>query len=446
MLEKFLSKRHVSSFQIITVGFFTVILIGALLLMLPIASQDGMSAPFRDTVFTSTSAVCVTGLIVRDTATSWSMFGQLIILLLIQIGGIGVVTVAVSIALLSGRKINLFQRSVMMDSISAPQVGGIVRLTGFILKGTLMIELVGACLLAPVFIKDFGVLKGIWYSIFHSISAFCNAGFDLMGVRTQFSSLTTYADNPLINITICLLIVIGGIGFMTWDDVIKYKTNFKKYRLQTKIVLTTTAILIIIPFFILFFGEYANETGNLRFFHSLFQAITPRTAGFNTADYSAMSDSGKLLTICLMLVGGSPGSTAGGMKTTTLAVLVLAMISSMKQMDYANCHGRRIENDIVHSACTILMMYLTLFLVGSMIVSRVENLPILTSMFECGSALGTVGLSLGITPGLSVTSRIILIIFMYLGRVGGLTLAFAAVSTQRRKVASRMPAEKIMVG
>ncbi len=446
MLEKFLSKRHVSSFQIITVGFFTVILIGALLLMLPIASKNGISAPFRDTVFTSTSAVCVTGLVVRDTATGWSMFGQFIILLLIQIGGIGVVTVAVSIALLSGRRINLFQRSVMMDSIAAPQVGGIVRLTGFILKGTAMIELFGACLLSFVFIPEFGWAKGAWYSIFHSISAFCNAGFDLMGVKEQYSSLTSYAGNPFFNLTICLLIIIGGIGFVTWDDVIKFKTNVKKYRLQSKIVLTTSLVLILVPFVIFFFTEYASEPTRLRVLHSLFQAVTPRTAGFNTADYTAMSDSGKLFTICLMLIGGSPGSTAGGMKTTTIAVLVLGMIASMRQMDYANCHGRRIENTIVQSAFTILMMYLTLFVLGSMILSYVEGLPILTCMFECGSALGTVGLSLGVTPTLSLTSRIVLIVFMYLGRVGGLTLAFAAVSTQRRKVAARMPAEKIMVG
>lgn len=446
MLEKFLSKKHISSFQIITIGFLTVILAGALLLMLPIASASGYSIPFKDTLFTSTSAVCVTGLIVRDTATSWSMFGQFIILLLIQIGGIGVVTVAISLSLLSGRKINLLQRSYMKDSISAPQVGGIVRLTGFILKGTGLIELIGACLMSPVFIKEFGIGKGIWYSIFHSISAFCNAGFDLMGVKAPFSSLTFFEANPLINVVICLLIIVGGIGFVTWNDVAEYKFKFKKYRLQTKIALTTTAILIFVPFLYFYYVEYVNDPHSLRVLHALFQSVTPRTAGFNTATYEYMSEPGLLLTIVLMLIGGCPGSTAGGMKTTTVAVMVLGMIANMRRQDYANSHGRRIENDIIKSAATILMMYLILFLTGSIVISCIEDLPIIQCMFEAASALGTVGLTMGITPQLSLVSKGILIVFMYLGRVGGLTLIYAASSTQKMHVTARMPAEKVMVG
>ena len=250
--------KHITSFQVIIVGFFSVILLGSLFLMLPWATQDGQGASFGDALFTSTSAVCVTGLILHDTATYWSMFGQGIILFLIQIGGMGVVTVAVAIVAASGRKIGLMQRSTMQEAISAHQVGGIVRLTKFILKTGFLIELTGAILLSFVFCKDFGLGKGIWYSVFHSISAFCNAGFDLIGIREPFSSLTAYADQPIVNITIMALIVIGGIGFLTWADIKKNKWHWKKYRMQSKVILSVTAGLIFFPAVYFFFFEFSH--------------------------------------------------------------------------------------------------------------------------------------------------------------------------------------------
>lgn len=437
--------RHFTSFQVIILGFFSVILLGSLLLMLPFATRDGHGASFADGLFTATSAVCVTGLIVHDTATYWSEFGQAIILTLIQIGGMGVVTIAVAIAVASGRKIGLMQRSTMQEAISAHQVGGIVRLTKFILKTSILIELVGAVILSPVFCKDFGILKGIWYSVFHSVSAFCNAGFDLIGIRERYSSLTTYAVNPVINLTIMALIITGGLGFVTWADMQKNKLHFRKYTMQSKVILTVTAVLLTLPAVYFFFCEFADLPLGERVLAALFQAVTPRTAGFNTVDLTLLSETGLLLMIVLMLIGGSPGSTAGGMKTTTIAVLFSSALSVFRKQDSTHFFGRRIPDSAVKNAATILLMYITLFLGGGMIISYIEEVPLISALFETGSAIGTVGLSLGLTPTLGMISRIILIILMFLGRVGGLTLIFAALS-ERNTFGSRYPQEKITVG
>ena len=438
-------KNRFTSFQIIILGFAAVILIGALLLMLPVSSKAGVMTPFNEALFTSTSAVCVTGLVVQDTATYWSWFGQGIILILIQIGGLGVITIAVSFALLSGRKISLMQRSVMQEAISAPKVGGIVRLTGFVLKGTFLIELVAALIMMPVFVKDFGA-KGIWMAVFHSISAFCNAGFDLMGIENvKYASLTSYVSHPLINITIMLLIIIGGIGFLTWEDILKNKHRFKSYRMQTKVILTTSLILILFPALLFFFRDFADMPMQERVFSSLFQAVTPRTAGFNTADLNMMTEAGLGIVIALMLIGGSPGSTAGGMKTTTLAVLIANTLASFRRKEDAQMFGRRLEDSAVKNAATIFMMYIVFFFGGAIVISAVEGLPFSTCLFETASAIGTVGLTLGITPGLGVVSQIILMILMFLGRVGGLTLIYAALSGSGKKI-SKLPQEKITVG
>lgn len=437
--------KHITSFQVIIVGFFSVILLGSLFLMLPWATQDGQGASFGDALFTSTSAVCVTGLILHDTATYWSMFGQGIILFLIQIGGMGVVTVAVAIVAASGRKIGLMQRSTMQEAISAHQVGGIVRLTKFILKTGFLIELTGAILLSFVFCKDFGLGKGIWYSVFHSISAFCNAGFDLIGIREPFSSLTAYADQPIVNITIMALIVIGGIGFLTWADIKKNKWHWKKYRMQSKVILSVTAGLIFFPAVYFFFFEFSHLSLGERIWTSFFQSVTPRTAGFNTVDLSLISETGVLLMILLMITGGSPGSTAGGMKTTTVAVLISSALSVFQKKESAHFYGRRIPDDTIRHAATILLMYLVLFLSGGMIISSVENIPLLSALFETGSAIGTVGLSMGITPTLGRLSQGILIGLMFFGRVGGLTLIFAALS-ERKNTNAKLPQEKITVG
>ena len=438
-------KNRFTSFQIIILGFAAVIIIGALLLMLPVSSKAGIITPFNEALFTSTSAVCVTGLVVQDTATYWSWFGQGIILVLIQIGGLGVITIAVSFALLSGRKISLMQRSVMQEAISAPKVGGIVRLTGFVLKGTFLIEFVAALIMMPVFVKDFGA-KGIWMAIFHSISAFCNAGFDLMGTENvKYASLTSYVSHPLINITIMLLIIIGGIGFLTWEDILKNKYRIQSYRMQTKVILTTSLILILCPAVFFFFRDFADMPTQERVLSSLFQAVTPRTAGFNTADLTMMTEAGLGIVIALMLVGGSPGSTAGGMKTTTLAVLIANTLASFRRKEDAQMFGRRLEDSAVKNAATIFMMYIVFFFGGAIVISAVESLPFSTCLFETASAIGTVGLTLGITPGLGVVSQIILMILMFLGRVGGLTLIYAALSGSGKKI-SKLPQEKITVG
>lgn len=443
-------RKHLSTFQIIILGFLGVILIGTVLLMLPFATREFGGASFMDALFTATSATCVTGLVVEDTATYWSGFGQAVILTLIQIGGMGVVTLAVAITIISGKKIGLMQRSTMQESIAAPQVGGIVRLTRFIVTTTLGIELLGAVCMFPVFYKDFGLGKGIWYSIWHSVSAFCNAGFDLMGVREHYSSLVSYADNPLINVVIMLLIITGGIGFLTWNDIRTHKWHLKKYRMQSKIVFVVTAVLLLLPALYFYFIEFSYPqwawlTGKQRLWGALFQAVTPRTAGFNTLDLTKMSEPGQAIMTILMLIGGSPGSTAGGMKTTTIAVLILSMLSVFGRREHVEVFDRRVASETVKYASAVLIMYLLFCLGGGILISSIEHLPILECIFEAGSAIGTVGLTLGLTPGLSTASHIILTVLMYFGRVGGLTVVFAAVSGTKPNV-SKAPKEKITVG
>ena len=437
--------KHITSFQLIILGFLSLIILGSLLLMLPISTRDGEGAAFSDALFTATSATCVTGLVVRDTATYWSVFGQCIILVLIQIGGMGIVTAAVAFVSISGRKIGLMQRSTMQEAVSAHHLAGVVRLTNFILKTMVVIEILGAALLAPYFIKDFGVPKGIWYSVFHSISAFCNAGFDLLGAKEPFSSLTSYSSRPFFNITIMALIIIGGIGFLTWEDIKKNKFRLRKYRMQSKVILTVSVLLIIFPAFYFFFIEYSDMQIKERIIASLFQSVTTRTAGFNTTDLSAFSETGQMMTILLMLVGGSPGSTAGGMKTTTIAVLAVSAFAVFSRKENAQVFKRRIADDIVKNAATIFLMYIVLFTGGGMIISSIEHIPLLPSLFETASAIGTVGLTLGITTNLGLVSRLILIVLMFFGRVGGLTLVFAATKALINN-GNKYPQEKITVG
>lgn len=439
------SKFRLSSFQIILLGFFGVILLGGLVLSLPICNKKGVWTPIIDSLFTSTSAVCVTGLIVYDTATYWSTFGQIIIILLIQIGGMGVVTVAASFALLSGKKIGLFGRNTIKEAISAPDVGGIVNLTGFILKGIFLIEIIGAVIMMPAFVSKFG-FEGIWMAVFHSISAFCNAGFDIMGSKSgEFSSLTSFADNSIISMTISLLIVIGGLGFLVWHDIVKHKFNFKKYSPQSKVVLIMTLILIFIPTLYFFIFEFKDLSLKERILVSIFQAITPRTAGFNTIGLNSISEVGLFIMIILMLIGGSPGSTAGGMKTTTVAVLFSSTYSVIKNDENVKLAKRRIEDDNVKNAIAILMLYLSLFIISSLVICAIENIPLLTVFYEVASAIGTVGLSLGITPSLGIASKIILMFLMFFGRVGGLTLIYAAIGKKNKPI-SKYPLTKISIG
>lgn len=445
MVDSIYKKRSLTSFQMIFLGFAGVILIGTFLLMLPISSKSGTVTSFHDALFTATSAVCVTGLVVQDTATFWTLFGQIVILLLIQIGGLGVITTAVSFSLLSGRRISLMQRSVMQEAISAPKVGGIVRLTGFVLRTTLFLELLGAAVMMPTFISNHG-LSGIWMAFFHSVSAFCNAGFDLTGTAdAPYLSLTAYSASPTINITVMLLIIIGGIGFLTWEDIYKHHFHFKHYRLQSKVILVTTLILILLPATFFFLGDFSALPMRERILASLFQSVTPRTAGFNTVDLNLMTTTGRSIIILLMLIGGSPGSTAGGMKTTTFAVLIANALASFRRNESPHLFGRRIDASVVKNAATVLMMYATLFFGGAMIISVADNLPMSACLFETASAVGTVGLTLGITPELGLLSRYTLVILMFFGRVGGLTLIYAAMSGPNKNL-SKLPQEKITVG
>lgn len=440
-----LKRKQLTPSQIILISFILLILSGTVLLMLPLSSKTNSWTPFTTSLFTAVSATCVTGLVLVDTATHWSLFGQLVLLLLIQIGGMGVVTMAISIALFTGKKIGFRQRWVMQESVSAPQVGGILRHTRFILKITFILEALGAFFLSFRFIPEYGLFKGSWFSLFHSISAFCNAGFDLLGSAVPFSSLTNYLNDPWIVLVISSLIIFGGLGFLTWKEFDQYHFDFKQYSLTSKLIVKTTFFLLFIAFFYFFFIELKQLELSERLLASWFQAVTPRTAGFNTLDQTSLSDSGILITILLMLVGGSPGSTAGGFKTTTLAVLVLSMRSVFTHRNNPQAYGRTISMDSLQNATSIFMLYLVLFAGSGLVIAQIEQIPLLSALYETASAIGTVGLTLGITPSLSISSQFILIGLMIFGRVGGLTIIYAVFSSGSSH-ALQYPQEKVSVG
>ena len=436
-------KFTLTSSRVIIFGFAGLIIAATIMLCLPISSASGGVTPLIDAAFTATSATCVTGLITNDTATYWSPFGQVLILILIQIGGMGVVTVAIGLSRISGKKIGLLGRSFMQDSISAPRLGGIMKFTGFIVITALSVELLGALLLLPSFCTEFGV-KGIWYSFFHSVSAFCNAGFDVMGHRGKFSSLTSLKSDISVNIVIILLIIIGGIGFATWNDIKTHGFRFRKYSLQSRVILVATAIFILIPAVYFFFAEFAGMKGTDRVLASIFQSVTLRTAGFNTVDFSNLKDASLGIMIVFMLIGGAPGSTAGGMKVTTVVVLFYSAFSVFRRKKEVNIFNRSIDDENVKTAAAIFMMYITLFFIGGVMISMYDNIPLKNCLFETASAIGTVGLTTGITTGLSSFSKCILIFLMYIGRVGGLTVVFAAAKSSL--TVAKLPLEKITVG
>lgn len=442
--------KNITPAQVITLGFAAIILAGALLLCLPISTRDGMGAPFWDALFTATSATCVTGLILHDTFSYWTFFGQLVIITLIQIGGMGVVTVAITIFVLSGKRIGLKQRVIMQESISLSQNGGIIRFTGFILRGMIIIEAIGAILLAYRFIPRMGVIEGTWAGIFHSISAFCNAGFDLMGQFKPYDSLCYYIADPLVNTVIMLLIIIGGIGFLVWEDICRHKLHFRLYRLQTKLVLVTTFCIILFPALFFFFYEmslpqWAELSLPEKVWAALFQSVTPRTAGFNTIDQTALSTESSIVTIILMLIGGSPGSTAGGIKTTSFAVMLLCTISFIRRKGGIEVFDRRLPGSVLPNAVTLVVLYFSGMLLGAMFISIRDGLPLLQCCYETTSAIATVGLSVGISSEASLPSRIVLIALMYLGRLGGLTLLYAMQRNYRAPL-SRKPEESITIG
>ncbi|WP_077610506.1 TrkH family potassium uptake protein [Clostridium sp. Marseille-P2415] len=443
------ARRHVSQTQFIAYGFFCLIMTGALLLMLPISSRDGQSENFLNCLFTATSASCVTGLVVRDTWSQWSLFGQLVILTMIQIGGLGFITVGVFISIVLRRKIGLKERGLLQESVNTLQIGGVVRLAKRIIKGTCIFEGTGAVLLAIRFIPQYGFWKGLFYGIFHAISAFCNAGFDLMGNQKPYSSFVAYYDDWLVNLVIMSLIIIGGIGFIVWDDLYRNKLHFRKYMLHTKIVLVSTVTLVFGGGFLFYLLERNNLLVGMnvsgQILTSLFSSVTARTAGFNTTDTAALTDGSKLLTIILMFIGGSPGSTAGGIKTTTLFVLLMCVYSNIKQTYGVNIFGRRLEEEAIKRAGTILTINLFLALTASLVIMAIQPLGFSDILFETASAIGTVGMTTGITRDLYSVSRVIIIILMYSGRIGSLSFALAFVQSQR-KVHIEQPVEAINVG
>ena len=425
------------------VSFVILIFIGTVLLTLPISAKSGQFTNPVDALFTATSAACVTGLSVYETFMHWSYFGQGVLLVLIQCGGLGLAAFATGLTLLVRRRIGIRHLVLARESAGGSNLD-VISLLRIVVAFTFAVEALGALLLMARFVPLYGGL-GAWASVFVSVSAFCNAGFDLMGVRGEFSSLTTYADNPAITLTIMALIIIGGIGFLTWDDIHINKWHIRRYRMQSKVILTTTAVLLVIPAVVFFSFEFQTLPLGERILKSLFQAVTPRTAGFNTADLTVMSESAQFIIIVLMLIGGSPGSTAGGMKTTTIAVMIGNALAVFRRKEDAHFFGRRIEEDAVRTAATVFSMYVMLPVIGALVISMAEHQPMLICLFETASAIGTVGLSLGLTQSLGVLSQLILIVLMFFGRVGGLTLIFAALSGVRKNV-SRLPQEKITVG
>lgn len=443
--------QSVSPMKLILGGYCLIILIGTILLTLPIAARSGQWTPISDCFFTATSATCVTGLVRFDTYTHWTMFGQLVILGMIQIGGIGFMTVAIMVMVAARKKISLSQRALMQNSVSAPQLGGIVRMTKFIALGTLVVELIGAFLLSFSFVPKFGWAKGIYFSIFHSISAFCNAGFDLMGGTTgKFSSLTGWANDWYVNLVIVALIFVGGLGFFVWYDILHNHFRFRKLKLQSKMVLSISTGVLLAGAVILFLTEnggeaYAGMPLNERILASLFQSMTCRTAGFNTVDFGAMSEAGIFVMICLMFIGGSTGSTAGGIKTTTFWVLCVSIFATFRRKKNIEAFGRRMEENITRTASCVFMTYLLLACSVAVMISVIEGLPILVTLFEASSAMATVGLTMGITPSISMVSKLLLAFLMLCGRVGSITMLLAF-SSEKKVTNSRLPLEQIQVG
>ncbi|MDY3618573.1 TrkH family potassium uptake protein [Agathobaculum sp.] len=434
-------------------GFLCIILLGAMLLSLPAAARDGEPTRFFDALFTATSATCVTGLVTLDTATHWSGFGHAVILLLIQVGGLGFMTLASIASFLLRRTFTLRERMVMSAGLNLTENAGIVRLTRRVLFGTIAFESVGAVVLACRFVPRFGAWKGIKMGIFHSVSAFCNAGFDLMGTPdVQFPSVTGYISDPVVNLTLMALIVIGGLGFFVWGDVYDNRRHPHRLRLHTKLVLTTTGVLLAIGFLMTLVFEWSNpgtlgplKTGD-KLLAAAFQSVTLRTAGFNTIDQAALSGPSQAVACFLMLIGGSPGSTAGGIKTVTAAVLLLTTLSALRGRTTVSAFGRTIASRGVMNAVTMLVVGVVTSLAGACAISYWEAAPFHQCLFEAISAFGTVGLSMGLTPTLGLASRLVLVLLMYLGRVGILTLGVAVLMRHREPPKMHYPEGQVMVG
>ncbi len=452
MFEKVKNKVEsieLSHAQTMALGFLIVIVVGTFLLTTPIANRSGeWSSPLK-ALFTATSASCVTGLVVADTYQNWTVFGQIVILAMIQIGGLGFITITVMLSLILRRKISLETRNLIQESVSSMQLSGMVKMVKKIIKGTLIVEAVGAVLLSIRFIPRMGILTGIYNGIFHSISAFCNAGFDLMGRYEAYSSLVSYSDDIIVNITIMLLIIIGGIGFIVWDDIVRNGIHFKKYYLHTKLVLISTAILVFggaILFYVFESGNTMSDMGiRGKILSSFFASVTPRTAGFNTIDVAGMTQASKVLTCTLMFIGGSPGSTAGGIKTTTLFVLLIFIWSNIRHKSGSNILGRRISDEDIKKASMVFIINLSLAVIATIAISAMQSFKLDDLLLEVYSAIGTVGLSTGITRDLNSISQIIIILLMYCGRIGSMTFALSF-AYKKECAPVQYPVERVNVG
>lgn len=435
--------------QTIAVGFLIIIMIGTAVLMLPVSSRSGDFTNPLTALFTATSATCVTGLAVVDTYQYWSVFGRCFILVLIQIGGLGFMTIGVFLAVLMRKNIGLKERGLLQESMNTMQIGGVVRLVKKIVIATFAFEGAGAVLLSVRFIPEMGWLEGICNGIFHSISAFCNAGFDLMGKKEAYSSLVGYSGDIIVNVTVMLLILLGGAGFVVWDDLQKKKFRVREYLLHTKIVLVMTFLLVFGGAFALYLLERNNLMAGMgakeTVLASLFASVTARTAGFNTIDIAGMSSSSKLVTVVLMFIGGNPGSTAGGIKTTTFAVMLIFVWANLRNSHGSNVFQRRLEEEEIRKASIVVTINLLLAVAAAIILCALQDFSMEDVLLEVFSAIGTVGMSTGITRGMGTVSRLILIVLMYCGRIGSMT--FALSFTERKKVAPvQLPAEKIIIG
>ena len=436
--------------RILALGFAVVIFLGGVILSLPIATQSGEPTPFLDSLFISTSAVCVTGLVTVDTATHWNYFGKTVIITLIQIGGLGFMSFATMAAVFLGKKLGLKDRLLMQEAYNAMSLQGIIRMVRYVVFFTFGVELAGALILMTQFIPMFGWGRGIYYGFFHSISAFCNAGFDLMG---NYTSLTGVNTNKIILFTIASLIVIAGLGFSVWIEIWNFK-SFKRLSLHAKLVLSTTAALIFGGAILIFIFEYHNPVtlGTMgildKMNNALFASVTPRTAGFNSISVPDMAMASRLLTIILMFIGGSPGSTAGGIKTTAISVLFLTVLCVIRGRHDPEAFGRRIDKENVFKAFAVVVIGLGIVVGVSLWMSFFEAPQGATMeqlIFEATSAFATVGLTEGITPGLQSGSKIALIMGMYFGRVGPITVMLA-LSKQKSPAQIRYPDGKILIG
>lgn len=437
--------------RIVAGSFACIILIGTLLLLLPISTKSGRSVGAMTALFTATSATCVTGLVLADTWRTWSAFGQGVLLILIQLGGLGFMTVATLFSLALGKRIGLSQRLLMVSTLNLNDMDGVVRMVRHALLGTFLLEGAGAVVLSACFIPELGPGRGIWYGIFHSVSAFCNAGFDLMGETAPFYSLAGYADHPVVLFTVMVLIVVGGLGFFVWEDVWGHR-RWRDFSLYTKIVLTMTGVLIAGGAVFYFLAECHNPAtlGPMpvweKALNALFQSVTMRTAGFNTIDQAGLKDSSQVLSILLMLVGGSSGSTAGGLKTATVAVLLLSVRAGLRGTPEVTLRGRTVSHARVMNAVTLALTAVLLFLSASMALSLAEALPFLPCAYEVASAMGTVGVTTGLTPGLSQFGRLLIIVLMYTGRVGLLSFSIAFLAKGRNAGKLKYPTFDIMIG